>query len=52
MPDTAKKPAVKKTPAASKPAAKAPTPTGTASAVTKAMLAKIGRAYKRVFEKS
>jgi hypothetical protein len=47
MPDTAKKPAVKKTPAARKPAAKAPTPTGTASVVTKAMLAKIGRAYKK-----
>ena len=47
MPDTAKKPAAKKTSAARKPAAKAPAPTAPASAVTKAMLAKIGRAYKK-----
>jgi hypothetical protein len=47
MPDTAKKPATKKTPAARKPAGKAPTPIATASAVTKAMLAKVERAYKK-----
>jgi len=47
MPDTAKKPAPKKTPAGRKPAAKAPAPTATASAVTKAMLAKVGRAYEK-----
>jgi hypothetical protein len=40
-------PATKKTPAARKPAVKAPTPIATASAVTKAMLAKVGRAYKK-----
>jgi len=47
MPDTAKKPATKKTPSARKPAAKAPAETANASAVTKAMLTKVGRAYKR-----
>jgi Transmembrane secretion effector len=47
IPDTAKKPATKKTPAARKPAGKAPTPIATASAVTKAMLAKVERAYKK-----
>ncbi len=47
MPNTAKKPAAQKAPAAHKPAAKVPAPTGTASAVTKAMLAKVGRAYKK-----
>jgi hypothetical protein len=47
MPNTDKRPAAKKTPAARKPAAKIPAPTTTASAVTKAMLAKVGRAYKK-----
>jgi hypothetical protein len=47
MPNTAKKSAAKKTPAARGPAAKAPAPTATASAVTKAMLGKVGRAYKK-----
>jgi hypothetical protein len=47
MPNTAKKSAVKKTPAVREAAAKAPAPTATASAVTKAMLAKIERAYKK-----
>jgi hypothetical protein len=42
MPNTAKK-----TPAAREAAAKAPAPTTTASAVTNAMLAKVGRAYKK-----
>ena len=46
MPNTAKKPAEKKTPAVRETAAKAPAPTATASAVTRAMLAKVGRAYK------
>ena len=44
MPNTTKKPAAKKTPAG---ATKDPAPTATASAVTKAMLAKVSRAYKK-----
>jgi hypothetical protein len=47
MPNTTKKSASKKTPASREPAAKAPAPTATASAVTKAMLGKVGRAYKK-----
>jgi len=47
MPNTTKKSVVKRTPAVREAAAKAPAPTVTPSAVTKAMLSKIERAHKR-----
>jgi hypothetical protein len=47
MPKTAKKSATKKTPSGPKPAAQDPAPTAPPSAVTKSMLAKLGRAYKK-----
>lgn len=47
MPKTAKKSATKKTPTVPTPDPQAQAPTATASAVTKPMLAKLGRAYKK-----
>lgn len=47
MPKTAKKSTAKKTPVGPKPEAQAPALTTAASAVTKAMLAKLGRAFKK-----
>jgi hypothetical protein len=47
MPNTTKKSVARKNPAATKPAVQAPATTATASAVSKAMLAKVGRAYKK-----
>jgi hypothetical protein len=47
MPNSSKKSVAKKTPAVREATAKAPAPTAATSAVTKAMLGKVGRAYKK-----